>query len=259
MFCSKCGKELSNNAQFCSNCGAKVSGEKRSIDLSNISLDGFIGVNEVSGTIKRGLETLKHCKWMFLGTILGLIISLFFLGAEMFEVTYKTFWTNTESFTMFEDKAFLKVLFILAYIVSAGMLLLPLVTGKNWYNWNVYPALCVPAAAVVVLIFTMLGAKNGVDSSDVMQVVNATVKLSANGWLFIIINAVTIFLSIKVGLAIGEVQEARPAVEMEEEKAPVQIYWCAMCGEEGPFEDGCTKCGSHSKVYFKEVVPEQKK
>lgn len=243
MFCSKCGKEIPDEARFCTGCGAQVGGERKNLTISEFRLDG----------LKKRIDLLGNCKVYFFGGILGLIISIFFLGAEMFEVSYQLWSTHTESFTMFEDKAFFKVLFILAYIVTAGILLMPLITGKEWEDWNFHPAFWVPIAAVVVLLLTMVTAKNGIKSDELMQVVDAKVKLSANGWLFIIINAVTALLVVKSGLAVAEAQDARQTQEEKKNSEKFVPYWCGECEAEGPFaNDGaCPRCGSKTKKFFK--------
>lgn len=254
MYCVKCGKEIPDDAQFCSECGTKVGGGKRGYDFSGIDLSGLKKVVEAKQLkeIKRGMEIVESCKWFFFASIIGLIISLFFLGTEMFEVTIEAFWTHTETFTMFEGKDFLKVLFIFGYIAAAVILIFPLITGKDWELGNFYLALGVPVLAVLVLLFVMISAKNGMAGNELLEAVDAKVKVSANGWLFIIINALTACFVIKSNLVIAEAQENRQKEGNEAETVPGPPYWCAMCGEEGPYENEiCPKCGSKSKRFFR--------
>lgn len=255
MFCVKCGKELPDDAQFCSGCGTKVGGEKRTVEIPKLDIGALKEKAEKRKTkgLEEGMKILESCKWFFFGGIVALIVAMFFLGAEMFEVNYQLLWSDrTETFTMFNDRNFFKVLFIFGYLLAAGMLLYPLFAGKIWKLDHFYLALGMPVLSILVLIFVMIAAKNKMADDSLMQAVDAAVTLSTSGWLFIIINLLAVGLLVKANLSIAEVEENMP--EEEAEKVPEKPYWCAMCGEEGPFEDGCTKCGSHSKVFFKDDV-----
>jgi len=42
MFCTKCGAEIDDNAQFCENCGAKVEKKKKGVSLDSTNIPGIV-------------------------------------------------------------------------------------------------------------------------------------------------------------------------------------------------------------------------
>lgn len=254
MFCYKCGKEIPDDASFCSGCGTRQDAGKKSFSFESIH-SGNVKISLPEKKVFSGrLDILGGCKPYFFCAVAGLVLALFFLGAQMFEVTFEFMSTRVERFSMFEDREFLKFLFIVAYLLSAVLMLVPFATKKEWETWNVYPAICVPIISVVVLMFIMISAKNRMADSWMMEAVKAKATLSAGGWFFVLISVVTAVCAVKSALSIGEAQE-----RMVSEKAELAVdvesqppYWCMQCGEEGPFEgDCCPKCGTKSKRYFK--------
>lgn len=251
MFCWKCGKEISQDAKFCSACGAQAGGKKNTFAIGNMrlektGLDGFC-----ADGVKRGVRMLGDCKVFYFGAILGLVLGLFLLGAEMFEVTVELFYTRTERFTMFEDKEFWKFAFILAYILAATTMLVPLLTGKGWGAWNMYPAIGVPAVTVVVFLLMMVSALNQMGASEIMGEMEAKASLTVNGWFFVLINIVTASIAIKATYDIAENQTVMLNEEIEVATEKEIPYWCANCDMEGPYDDVCPRCGSKSKRFFK--------
>lgn len=247
MFCWKCGKELPEEAKFCPGCGAQINGEKRTISAEIIAPH--------TDNIKRGLGALKDCKGLFLGTIAGIIMALFFLGGEMFEVTFEFFTTFSERFTMFEENESLKTVFILAHIAVLTLMVMPLLTGKTWGSFHLYPAAVIPLINVVVFFIIMLSVKEQMAESMMMDAVQAKVALTANGWLFLLVNIATELLAINTkNVLVEEQKEAREKEikeEAEEEEPVERAYRCAFCDMEGPYEGDCPRCGSASKRYIK--------
>lgn len=235
MYCSKCGKQIADDVKFCSYCGSSVNGQTgASVKTSS---------NQVA-------SLLQEKKWTLWGAVLGCIVSLFLLGAEMFEITYTAFWSNTESFTMFGDKAFFKFLFIVGYIVAAGVMVLPMIREEEWTDWNFWPAVGLPVVSLIVLFFVIIVMKSKVSSDELMEAIKATVKVSTKGWVFILSNIATCVLAFKAGSDIGEMQEAAHKAEVSAVWQK-QVCWCARCGEEISLDGACPKCGSTSRIFSK--------
>lgn len=250
MFCWKCGKELPEGARFCPGCGTQTAGERTAFTFENIHAGGMQSFAPTLSHGKIGVERLRDCKGYFWGTIACLILVLFFLGGEMFEVSFEFFTTQVERFTMFEGKDGLKTLFALVFLTSCAVLLIPLVMNKEWAGWNVYPAVIAPALSLLVLFITMGSAKKQMADSWMMEAVDAKAALTGMGWLFLLINVIAVILAVKTIRALSELQEdvAEEYAEVQDSQPP---YWCAMCEQEGPYDDVCPQCGSRSKKYFK--------
>lgn len=252
MFCWKCGKEIPENVQCCPICGAQATEKKETLTTGNTPFER-IHLNDISiDSVKRGMRILGHCKVYYFSAILGLILSLLFLSVEMIEVKVDLFYTHTEYFSMFEDKEFWRFVFALAYILAAIAMLLPLLTGKGWEAWRMYPAICVPVVTVVVLSFIMVSVLKQMGRSEIMDVVNAKASLTANGWIFVLVSILTVVITIKAAYAIAENQAIMLNEDIEvttENKIP---YWCFNCDMEGPFEGACPRCGSKSKKFIKQ-------
>ena len=250
MFCYKCGKELPDDASFCTSCGAKQGMERKPFSFENIHFSNVRVPLPEKKQIGRIADRLGDAKMYFFSTIAGLVLALFLLGGEMFEVTFEFLSTRVERFTMFEDRDFLKFLCVVGYLLATVLFVLPLLAGKEWSGWNVYPAMGVPVFTVLVLLLIMASAKNQMADSWMMEAVEAKASLTAGGWFFLLISAATVFLAIKTIRTLPEVQEIeREEQEIQDTRPP---YWCAMCDAEGPFENECCpKCGSKSKKFFR--------
>lgn len=252
MYCMKCGNKLLDSDLFCSNCGTKVGETGVKPAGSSINWNSVREKVNPAGFTGR-FQAVGDCKWMFIGAIATLLVSMFMLGSEMIQVSYQALWVeDTIKLSMFEDRAFLKTLFVLGYIAAVAVLLLPPVINKPWDNKHFYPALAVSALAVIALLLIMLGAKNEISENYLTKAVDAKAGLTGSGWLFIVINVASVFLTFKGGLAIGEWQEKHPNGTSEyQAETYVKPCWCLKCGAEGPFESGCPACGSRSIVYTK--------
>lgn len=252
MFCMKCGNKLADGDLFCSSCGTKVGETGAKPANTVIDWNGLKNKVNPEG-ITGGFRAVEDCKWMYIGAILTLLVSLFMLGSEMIQVSYQALWVeDTIKLSMFEDREFLKTLFVLGYIAAIVALLLPPVLKRSWENGFFFVAVGVSALAVFVLLCVMLGAKNEISENYLTQAVDAKAALTGNGWLFILFNAASVILTFKTGFAIGDWQENHPdGVSEYQAKTYVRPYWCVNCGATGPFENGCPACGSRSKVYMK--------
>lgn len=254
MFCYKCGKEIPDDASFCSACGAQIGGSDKQGLLEQLGIEKHQITLPDMENIKKGMDILKDCKIYFIGALVGLLMALILLGGEMFEVTFEFLSTRVERFTMFEDRGFLKLLFVVGFLLSAALMLVPFATGKSWQEWNMYPAVAVSAVAVITLFVMMISAKNQMSDSWLMEAVEAKASFTAGGWFFFLSNIAVVVCTMKSAFSIGEVQEKaadhsnETQVVIEDSQPP---YWCYNCGEEGPFEgDACPKCGMKSKRYF---------
>lgn len=251
MFCYKCGKEIPDDASFCSGCGTKQEMGRKAFSFENIHSGNVKIPLPEKRVFSEGMNILEKCKAYYFCAVAGLVLALFFLGAQMFEVTFEFMSTRVERFSMFEERAFLKFLFVVAYLLSAILMLVPLATKKKWETWNMYPAIAVPVISVVILLLIMMSAKNQMADSWMMEAVEAKATLSAGGWFFVLINVATTACAVKSALSIGEVQEKMGNEKPEDIVDSQPPYWCMNCGEEGPFEgDACPKCGMKSKRYF---------
>lgn len=249
MFCWKCGKEIPDDASFCSSCGSKQEMTRKAFSFENIHFNNVRVSLPEKKQIGRIADRLGDAKIYFFSTIAGLVLALFLLGGEMFEVTFEFLSTRVERFTMFEDRNFLKFLCVVGYLLAVALLMLPLFAGKEWTGWNIYPAMGVPVFTVLVLLLIMVSAKNQMADSWMMDAVDAKASLTTGGWFLMLISAVTVFCAIKTGQALPDALEIEEEQEAQDTRPP---YWCAMCDAEGPFEnDCCPQCGSKSKKYFK--------
>ena len=257
MYCTRCGREIPAGAKYCTGCGAQVGRVKKC---------GATG-ESAFGKFRENARVLKNCSTTFVGAILGLLACIFFVNAGMFKASYEAFsGTQTITVTMFQDKGFLKAVFVLVYIVAAGLMLAPLFTEREWRKWSVWPSIVVPVFAILVLVLVTSSAKNYISDDKIvqylMEAMNVEVKMAAPCWLFIGVNAFTVIMGLMTTSAIGDaldLQEQLREAERQENGTTKgdEHYWCAACGEEGPFKDGCPKCGSNSKAYVKIKQKEQ--
>ena len=254
MFCYKCGKEIPDDASFCSACGTRIGGTEKEGLLKQLGIEKPQITLPDMENIKRGANVLKDSKIYFIATLAGILLALLLLGGEMFEVTFEFLSTRVERFTMFEDRGFLKFLFVVGFLLSAALMLVPFATGKAWKEWNMYPAVAVSAVAVIALFVIMISVKEQMSDSWLMEAVEAKASLTAGGWCFLLANIVVVVCTMKSAFSIGEIQE-KAVDHSDEAQAAIEDsqppYWCYNCGEEGPFEgDACPKCGMKSKRYF---------
>lgn len=249
MYCGKCGKKIPEGARFCPACGAQANRGAEAFTFENIHAGKVKPPVRTYTHEKSAMERLGECKSYFFGAVAGLILAMFFLGAQMYEVTFEFFTTHSERFTMFEEKGGLKTIFILLSLFAAAAMLLPIIMNKQWERWNLYPALVVPGLSLLILLATMASVKSQMADHWMMEAVDAKIAFTGNGWLFLLINLVVVALAVKTIRVLSEIQED------EENETLVQTkqtpYWCAQCDQEGPYEGACPRCGSLSKKHFK--------
>lgn len=250
MFCWKCGKEIPDDASFCSGCGTKQEMGRKAFTFENIH-SGNVKISlPERNQVAKCMNRLGASKVYFFSVITGLVLALLFLNGEMFEVTFEFLSTRVERFTMFDGRDFLKFVCVAGHLLSVVVLLFPVVTGKQWKGWNLYPAVVVPVFSVLSLLIIMASAKNQMADSWMMEAVEAKASLTTGGWFFLLISVATVFLAIKTVRVLSDIQEIETEDrEIQDTQPP---YWCAMCEMEGPFENEiCPKCGSKSKKYFR--------
>ncbi|MBO5317082.1 MAG: zinc ribbon domain-containing protein [Oscillospiraceae bacterium] len=208
MFCANCGKELQSTGEFCSHCGKRVGAEKRTVTTT---------FNQPE-TLVPGLRTLKGNAGVFFASVVLLIISVFLVGQKMFVVSYRAFSTQYLEFTMFEEKEFLKVLFVLGYIGSATMMLMPLFTGRDWENFHFVPGICMQMAAAIMLFITFVVVSGKMNTEEIMEAVDASISMTTNAWMLIMVIVGNIVLLVKACSDVIFTQEYWYRKNLQEEK-----------------------------------------
>lgn len=212
MYCSNCGKELQNGESFCSNCGTKAGAIKSGgFDFSKAE-----NIQKAIEQIKDRLNGLGDHKKAYLSSICLLIISAFLVTKEMFQVSYTVFYTNTSTYTMFEDNEVLGTLFVLAFLAAAVAMLLPLLLNREWKTSDFALGKYVPLASLVWLFIVIIVAINKVSDEmgeyqGLLDAVDLSFKFTSNAWFFMIISvcaALFAFIAAKV-ISSEEVSEAK--------------------------------------------------
>lgn len=188
MFCSKCGKEIPDGNCYCGECGNKVGEENRNFEFRGFRIDG----------LRKDVDALKGNMVVFWGAILTLLISVFFVGAKMLEVSYSVFWTTKYmEISLFEDKGLLEFFVSLGYIVAAAVILMPLFIKVDWKDWNFVPGMIIPALSVTIFAIVFFVTLEKMDSEELLNAVDAAVSLTTSAWLFLIVNVAAEVLVIK--------------------------------------------------------------
>ncbi len=103
MFCTKCGKELSDSAAFCTNCGAKTgspaqSGSASVADGNDVKKAATVFAKSVANEVKK----LGKNAWFMLGSVGLLFLGLLYMLFPVFYVTASSWGiSGTVSMTMF--------------------------------------------------------------------------------------------------------------------------------------------------------------
>lgn len=225
MYCKNCGKELQDNESFCSNCGVKAG------DVKGLSID-FSKLGDVAGgvnSIRKGIETLGENKNVYLASIICLLANILVIREDMFRISYKIFYTNTTTVSLFEDAEGLGFVFILGYLAAAAALLLPLIMNKGWQKNYFKLGTYVPAAALVWFVVVILRAVNNVSSEmsgyeGLLDAIDLTTELTGSAWVFMITSAAAILLTLKISKAL---------VPAEERAEPEKAQECEQAEESG--------------------------
>ncbi len=204
MFCANCGKELQGSGEFCSHCGSRV-GAGQPSPAAPVRL----------GNMLPGMKILKGNELMFFFSVILLLISVFLIGEKMFKVSYTFIVTNTMEFSLFEEKDFLKMLFIVGYIGSAVIVLMPLFKGRDWERAHFAPGVVMQLLSAILFLITLFGAKGKMNSKDILQAVDASFALTANAWVFIVVTVGGMILSCKACSDVIFTQAYRNRLEMD--------------------------------------------
>ena len=100
-------------------------------------------------------------------------------------------------FHFFEDKKLLEFFVTLGYIAAAAAILLPLFLKRDWENGNFLLGMIMPILALVIFGIMIVAALKKLDSEDLLNAVDATVSLTTNAWVFLILNVAAEALVIK--------------------------------------------------------------
>ena len=146
MFCPNCGKQLPDDARFCGGCGNRM--ETPAVQTP-VTPAETRKIPEITLSGDR-LGELKNRNLFFFGSLATLFVAMLFLFGKQIRAKVSLWgFTETETFSMFMDHNFWKVLFILLYLGAIAVALLPLITGGKWKLWNQIPAAGVSAVAVL--------------------------------------------------------------------------------------------------------------
>lgn len=214
MYCTKCGKEIKDGEMYCAVCGAK-GGETRSTNTAGDSTSV-----DLSG-IKSRLENVEGDKAIMITAFIMPLVSMMFLGNEMFDVSYNVFgYENTLRYTMFEGSDFLKTLFYIGYITASVMVMLPVLTDGKWSKINFAPAMIMPVASAIMLFVAMTKAKSEAASgqyASLMSAIDMKLSISGSAWLFLLISIVTLAVAYKAYCDINLSQTRRNQRESKAE------------------------------------------
>ncbi len=192
MYCTKCGNELKNSESFCPNCGTKVGESGKQIglnDLADYSKDKF---TDVKSNFNVGLANLGKYKMIFFVNLALVILNMFICTAPLFEAS--SILGISKSITLFEDSDGLKVIFVILYLISAVLIVLPLllkkaVTGKYFLLEKI---ITIASASWFFILWCFAGVV--ADSSYG----TVSFKISFLGVLFILATVGAIILSFKI-------------------------------------------------------------
>lgn len=190
MFCRKCGNELGEGETYCQKCGTKV-GEGELSAARSMANDSLAR-----------LEKMGKAKKWYIGSLLLLAISLFMVCAVMFEATYTVFVTHSVEMTLFENHDTLKLLIILGYLVSILLILLPVLMNKDLKKIYFDVGKWMSVVSVVLLVVVFFNAKKILLSSEfgeILQLVNFSIKFTANAWVFIVLSFFTCLTTYTAG------------------------------------------------------------
>lgn len=244
MYCSKCGKEIRDGDIYCGVCGTKVNSEHAA---NTISGPGPTAKRDI---IMERLGKVGEDMKVYLLCVLLPILSMLFMGNNMFEVSYDLFgYSNTLEYTMFEGKDFIKIIFYIGYIVAAGMLVLPLIQDTKWELKHFAVGIGMPIASAILFAVSLFSVKNEVATgqyASVMSAIDVKVAISINAWLFLIISAVMALMTYKAYVDMTNTQERKAREEWKpEESIEVMrddMVKCPKCGKVQPKGAMCNSC-----------------
>lgn len=203
MFCSKCGKELLDGAQFCSSCGTKVGTVGTAADSGRTMDTVAKKTAEIRDSIAGGAAAINRSKLIAFAGLAAMLLSFIFSLTQIFKISA---YGLTQTTTMFEDELFndatvdfnaFKVLFIIMYLLSIVALACPLLLKNKWeQRITIVPgALTLVSVLVYFAIFASVGAG---DLKANKYTAAADFSLTATGWLFILSTICAVALMLKM-------------------------------------------------------------
>jgi len=193
MFCPNCGRQMPEGARFCAGCGAQIEAPKT---VPAWKGPGISGGNVTKTNHPNGrLDELKNRNLFFFGSLVTLFVAMLFLFGKQIRAKVSLWgFTEIETFSMFMDHNFWKVLFILLYLGAIAVALLPLVIGGKWKLWNQIPAAGVSGLGVLWLLIVLIAAKVELSNQGFGSGM-AKIGFSFGGVVFLLLNFGTIALS----------------------------------------------------------------
>lgn len=202
MFCSKCGKELLDGAQFCLNCGTKVGTVGTTADNGPTTDTVAKKTAEIRDSIAGGAAAIDRSKLIAFAGLAALVLSFILSLTQIFKISA---YGLTQTTTMFEDELFndatvdfnaFKVIFIIMYLLSIVALACPLLLKKWEQRITIVPgALTSVSVLVYFAIFASVGAS---DLKANKYTAAAEFSLTATGWLFILSTLCAVALMFKM-------------------------------------------------------------
>lgn len=218
MFCPKCGRENTDNASYCIGCGEKINGEKKMPEISGVSFNRVI----------KRMDTIKGSEKILFGAIIALVISMFFLGAEMFRISYTVLWsTQNTGFTLFEEQNGLKTIFVLGYLVAVIAMLLPFLTTGGWEKKHFVAGILMPIISLVMFVIVAVSASGKMETllgGSLMDAAQVNFSLTAGAWIFLALTVVTEVLVVKASTdVVGAWQYWDRVAEREHKKQEIPV------------------------------------
>lgn len=247
MFCKNCGKELESGENFCSRCGTKAEEKKAIADA------------HINNALVTGLGRLGESKIVFFASVLLQIISVFLLGQIVISANYEIYYyTSSVEITLFEEKEFLKTLFILGYLLAIVLMLLPILTNKRWGTKNFAVGIAMPVLVLILFVATVVLAKKEVVSNEYYELlknIDFSIEITEYGWGLILASVMAGLLTYK---ACNDVQVEQERYRREKEQNPLveidmlpeeDIVVCEKCGRKQ--KKGSAFCESCYTPFFK--------
>lgn len=208
-YCGKCGKEINGQTKFCGSCGAEV---KRA---NNVSEQATAYVAPFNNIIKGNAFEQKN---IFIASVVAVFLDLLIQFTGMIEYNLyitdgsisvfkffdlaKTFDSNDEIY------GFLNFLFVLSpifLVISAILLLAPLLTGKAYTKKSfIVPKLATIYTSVIYILLITILTFAFEDTMDMVSV-------SFLGYLYCLI---TIFAVIVVYKFAKEIKKSKNNIQM---------------------------------------------
>lgn len=248
MFCAKCGNEIEQTDTFCSKCGASIKGDTH---------QGFIAGRQIDFQLP-GVKNLHGNAIILLLSAILLLICTCLTGTKAFQISYSVwFATETLELTMFENAEIVFVLFIIGYLASTVVMLLPLKTGKLWEKKDFIPATMMPILGILAFFISLSIVRNKLnDGGLVGDIVEFELTICTGAWVFLLVSAISEILIIKtsqniIGAQIywskkenAPVKETGTQKEIESNAGnSLKEGWSCACGRKNAHYVSTCACG----------------